>query len=271
MSRRLLQLVMPVFPDRRMFRLHDSGVDPNAPGAPLPPVGSLISVNREQLWIGSLQEQLDVRVVIEEWDGAPPPIGDTWQEEAKCRLYLRGYLSIDAGAVGKAIHGLRLARGGGGSTGPGHGRTPEGDGPAGWPGGWVIPGPGSAPPTARKLPAGTPSCTTPTATRWPMSSSRPKSSWKAWSGTSSSSGASTYRPGTPVRSAVPAGPAALPGRHPVRGGRPPGWATGPRPGSAFRLPGRRAKPGPLIRGRGPRPRWCPRTARPRAGCCGPTG
>src|ERR1700690_3876845 len=87
MSRRLLQLVMPVFPDRRMFRLHDSAVDPNAPGAPLPPVGSLISVNREQLWVGSLQEQLDVRVVIEEWDGAPPPFGDTWQEEAKCRLY----------------------------------------------------------------------------------------------------------------------------------------------------------------------------------------
>jgi hypothetical protein len=111
MSRRLLQLVMPVFPDRRMFRLHDSAVDPNAPGAPLPPVGSLISVNREQLWVGSLQEQLDVRLVIEEWDGAPPQFGDTWQEEAKCRLYLRGYLSIDEGSVGKAIHGLRLASG----------------------------------------------------------------------------------------------------------------------------------------------------------------
>ena len=103
--------MMPVFPDRRMFRLHDSVVDPNAPGAPLPPVGSLISVNREQLWVGSLQEQLDVRLVIEEWDGAPPPFGDTWQEEAKCRLYLRGYLSIDEGSAGKAIHGLRLASG----------------------------------------------------------------------------------------------------------------------------------------------------------------
>ena len=103
--------MMPVFPDRRMFRLHDSVVDPNAPGAPLPPVGSLISVNREQLWVGSLQEQLDVRLVIEEWDGAPPQFGDTWQEEAKCRLYLRGYLSIDEGSAGKAIHGLRLASG----------------------------------------------------------------------------------------------------------------------------------------------------------------
>ena len=103
--------MMPVFPDRRMFRLHDSAVNPNAQGAPLPPVGSLISVNREQLWVGSLQEQLDVRLVIEEWDGAPPPFGDTWQEEAKCRLYLRGYLSIDEGSAGKAVHGLRLASG----------------------------------------------------------------------------------------------------------------------------------------------------------------
>ncbi len=39
------------------------------------------------------------------------PFGDTWQEEAKCRLYLRGYLSIDEGSAGKAIHGLRLASG----------------------------------------------------------------------------------------------------------------------------------------------------------------
>jgi hypothetical protein len=111
MSRRLLQLVMPVFPERRMFRIHDSDVDPDAPGAPLPPVGSLISLNREQLWVGSLQEQLDVRLVIEEWDDAPPPFGDTWEEEAKGRLYLRGYLSIDTGSMGRAIHGLRLAGG----------------------------------------------------------------------------------------------------------------------------------------------------------------
>ena len=34
--------------------------------------------------------------------------------------YLRGYLSIDAGAVGKAIHGLlRLASGVGDDAGPG--------------------------------------------------------------------------------------------------------------------------------------------------------
>ncbi len=59
MSRRLLQLVMPVTPERRMFRIHDPSVDPDAPGSPLPPVGALISTNREQLWVGSLQEDID--------------------------------------------------------------------------------------------------------------------------------------------------------------------------------------------------------------------
>lgn len=71
MSRRLLQLVIPVTPERRMFRIHDPAVDPDAPGGPLPPVGALISTNREQLWVGSLQEDINVRLVLEEWDGAP--------------------------------------------------------------------------------------------------------------------------------------------------------------------------------------------------------
>jgi hypothetical protein len=82
MSRRLLQLVIPVTPERRMFRIHDPSVDPDAPGGPLPPVGALISTNREQLWVGSLQEDIDVRLVLEEWDEAPPPCGDAWDEEA---------------------------------------------------------------------------------------------------------------------------------------------------------------------------------------------
>ena len=73
MSRRLLQLVIPVTPERRMFRIHDPSVDPDAPGGPLPPVGALISTNREQLWVGSLQEDIDVRLVLEEWDESPPP------------------------------------------------------------------------------------------------------------------------------------------------------------------------------------------------------
>jgi hypothetical protein len=110
-SRRLLQLVMPVTPDRRMFRIHDPAVDPDAPGGPLPPVGALISTNREQLWIGSLQEDIDVRLVLEEWDGAPPPCGDAWDEEAKGSVYLRGQLTIDMGAAGVAVRGLRLSGG----------------------------------------------------------------------------------------------------------------------------------------------------------------
>ncbi|MBV9452157.1 MAG: hypothetical protein JO345_40350 [Streptosporangiaceae bacterium] len=111
MSRRLLQLVMPVTPDRRMFRIHDPAVDPDAPGGPLPPIGVLISTNREQLWVGSLQQDIDVRVVLEEWDSAPPPCGDAWDEEAKGSIYLRGQLTIDMGGAGKAVRGLRLTGG----------------------------------------------------------------------------------------------------------------------------------------------------------------
>jgi hypothetical protein len=94
-----------------MFRIHDPAVDPDAPGGPLPPVGSLISTNREQLWVGSLQEDIDVRLVLEEWDAAPPPCGDVWDEEAKGSVYLRGQLSISMGLAGTAVHGLRLAGG----------------------------------------------------------------------------------------------------------------------------------------------------------------
>ncbi|MDQ2815449.1 MAG: hypothetical protein M3Z75_27285 [Actinomycetota bacterium] len=111
MGRRLLQLVIPVTPDRRMFRIHDPSVDPDAPGGPLPPVGALISTNREQLWVGSLQEDIDVRLVLEEWDEAPPPCGDAWDEEAKGSIYLRGQLSINMGLAGTAVHGLRLGGG----------------------------------------------------------------------------------------------------------------------------------------------------------------
>ncbi len=111
MSSRLLRLDIPVFPDHRMFRIHDAGVDPDAPGGPLPPVGALVSLNREQLWVGSLQEHVEVRLVLEEWQGAPAPCGDGWDEEAKGRLYLRGLLSVDMGSAGPAVAGMRLAGG----------------------------------------------------------------------------------------------------------------------------------------------------------------
>ena len=110
-SHRLLRLELPVFPDRRMFRVHDASVDPDAPGGPLPPVGGLVSLNREQLWVGSLQEHVEAKLVLEEWAGAPTPCGDGWDEEAKGKLYLRGLLSIDMGAAGRAVDGLRLVGG----------------------------------------------------------------------------------------------------------------------------------------------------------------
>jgi len=85
-SRRLLQLVMPVFPDRRMFRIHDPEVTPDTFGAPLPPVGTLVSANREQMWVASLQQDIDVRLVLEQ-------------------------LSVDMGSAGMAVSRLRLSGG----------------------------------------------------------------------------------------------------------------------------------------------------------------
>jgi hypothetical protein len=102
---------IPVFPDRRMFRIHDATIDPDAPGGPLPPLGGLISVNREQIWVGSLQEHIGVRLCLEEWDMAPPLFGDEWEDEAKAVIYLRGALSIDTGSAGKAVERLQLASG----------------------------------------------------------------------------------------------------------------------------------------------------------------
>jgi hypothetical protein len=109
-NRRLLQLVMPVFPDKRMFRIHDPETDPEAPGGPLPPIGTLVSANREQLWVGSLQQDIDVRLVLEEWDGAPL-MPDGWEDEGKARLYLRGAITISMGAAGTAVRALRLSGG----------------------------------------------------------------------------------------------------------------------------------------------------------------
>jgi hypothetical protein len=93
-----------------MFRIHDPEARLDDMGAPLPPVGALISATREQLLVGSLQQDIDVRVVLEEWDGQPL-LPDAWEEEGKARLYLRGQLSIDMGSSGAAVQGLRLSGG----------------------------------------------------------------------------------------------------------------------------------------------------------------
>lgn len=108
----MLRLEMLIFPERKMFRVHDATAEPDGLGSPLPPAGALISSNREQLRVGSLQEHSSVRLTIEEWDSAPPPgLGDQWEDEAKAVLYLRGELSVDMGSAGWAVERLRLAGG----------------------------------------------------------------------------------------------------------------------------------------------------------------
>src|SRR6266550_2217721 len=105
----MLRMDIPVFPDRRMFRVHDATVDPDAPGGPLAPLGALMSVNREQMWVGSLQEHIAVRLFLEEWDMAPPLFGDESEDEAKAVIYLRGALSIDMGSARRALDRLQHA------------------------------------------------------------------------------------------------------------------------------------------------------------------
>src|SRR5947209_5602364 len=110
-SRRLLRLEIPVFPERMAFRVHDPAVDPDAPGGPVVPSDSLISTGREQMIVATAQEHLGVQLTIEEWDDAPPPFSDGYEDEAKCVLYLRGKLSVDMGSAGRAVESMRLSGG----------------------------------------------------------------------------------------------------------------------------------------------------------------
>ena len=101
MSRRLLRLEIPVMPDRKMFRVQDAAADPDAPGGPAPPSdGAWSAPAASSCWSLSLQENVGVRVTIEEWDSAPPAFSDGYEDEAKCVLYLRGQLSVDMGRPG---------------------------------------------------------------------------------------------------------------------------------------------------------------------------
>lgn len=112
MTRRLLRLEMPIFPERLMFRVHDAIADLDVPGGPVPPLDSLISTGRDHLIVSCAQQHLGVQVTVEEWDGAPAPFSDGYEDEAKCVLYLRGQLSIDTGAPGPgAVGALRLSGG----------------------------------------------------------------------------------------------------------------------------------------------------------------
>jgi hypothetical protein len=110
-SRRVLRAEIPVYPERMMFRVHDPVCELDAPGGPLLPSEALISAGRDQLIVACAQEHLGVQLTIEEWDDAPPPFSDGYEDEAKCTLYLRGQLSVDMGSHGRAIEALRLTGG----------------------------------------------------------------------------------------------------------------------------------------------------------------
>src|SRR5579862_7130821 len=80
-TRRLLRLEIPVFPERKIIRVHDPTVNPDSPGSPVVPVNSLISASREQMVVACAQEHLGVQLTVEEWDGAPPPFSDGYEDE----------------------------------------------------------------------------------------------------------------------------------------------------------------------------------------------
>jgi hypothetical protein len=111
-GRRLLRLEIPVFPDRKVFWVLDPAVDPDAVGGPPVPDGALISAGREQMLIACAQEHASVQITVEEWEDAPPPFSDGYEDEAKCTLYLRGQLSVvDASRADRVVPAVRLAGG----------------------------------------------------------------------------------------------------------------------------------------------------------------
>ena len=112
MSRRLLRLEIPVFPERKTFRLHDPAADPDVTGGPLPPADALISSSRDQMLVACAQEHVGVQLTIEEWEDTPAQFSNGYEDEAKCVLYLRGHLSVaDMGTTGRALRSVRLVGG----------------------------------------------------------------------------------------------------------------------------------------------------------------
>jgi hypothetical protein len=62
--------------------------------------------------VACAQEHVGVQLTIEEWEDAPPPFSDGYEDEAKCVLYLRGQLSVvDTGRSDRAVGSVRLAGG----------------------------------------------------------------------------------------------------------------------------------------------------------------
>lgn len=111
MNRRLLRVGVRLHPDKSMFRVHDLGADPTGLQAPPPPGTSLVSVGYDQMWVGSLQDDVEVTLLLEEWDTEPPSSPGTWEQEAFSELYLRGAIAVATATSEPVLHGVRLAGG----------------------------------------------------------------------------------------------------------------------------------------------------------------
>ena len=62
--------------------------------------------------VSCAQEHVGVQLTVEEWEDAPPPFSDGFEDDAKCVLYLRGRLSVaDLNRSDPAVSGVRLAGG----------------------------------------------------------------------------------------------------------------------------------------------------------------
>ncbi|MEO5878473.1 MAG: hypothetical protein ABIS86_00110 [Streptosporangiaceae bacterium] len=111
MSRRLLRVGVRLHPEKATFRVHDLGSDPSALQSPPPPGRSLVSVGYDQMWIGSLQDDVEVTLLLEEWDAEPPSSPGPWEEEAFTELYLRGAVAVSTATGEPVLHGVRLLGG----------------------------------------------------------------------------------------------------------------------------------------------------------------
>ncbi|TNY34593.1 hypothetical protein [Thermomonospora catenispora] len=112
MSRRLLRLGVRVHPDKAAFRVHDRGADPtDLQAPPLPQPGELLTIGYDQMWIASLQDDVDVTVLLEEWDAEPPPGPGSWEHETSGELYLRGAVAVSTVTGEPVLHGVRLLGG----------------------------------------------------------------------------------------------------------------------------------------------------------------
>lgn len=112
MSLRLLRVGIRVHPEKGAFRIHGLGADPSGVEAPpKPDEASLISVGYDQMWIGSLQDNVEVTVLLEEWDGEPPAGNGAWENDVRDELYLRGAVAVSTTDSLPVLHGVQL-RGG---------------------------------------------------------------------------------------------------------------------------------------------------------------